>query len=74
MHVECQLPHPFRNSNSCNYFSLYNYLINAPANPLVRNDDGQTPLDVARIEGFVDVVRLVEVWPTKFSNFALHLS
>ncbi|KAM7521716.1 hypothetical protein LguiA_011618 [Lonicera macranthoides] len=44
-------------------------LLSKGANPLVRNDDGQTPLDVARIEGFVDVVRLVERFISFFSGW-----
>lgn len=40
----------------------YNNIIYASANPLVRNDDGQTPLNVARSRGFVNVVRAIEVF------------
>ncbi|XP_058208181.1 putative E3 ubiquitin-protein ligase XBAT35 isoform X2 [Rhododendron vialii] len=35
-------------------------LLSHGANPLVRNDDGQTPLTVARSRGFVNVVRAIE--------------
>lgn len=31
------------------------------ANPLVLNDDCQTPLEVARVKGFSNVVRAIEV-------------
>lgn len=31
------------------------------ANPLVLNDDFQTPLDIARVKGYSNVVRAIEV-------------
>ena len=36
-------------------------LIYVSANALVRNDDCQTPLDVARVKGHTNVVRAIEV-------------
>lgn len=42
-------------------FPFFNHYYHASANPLVRNDDGQTPLNVARSRGFVNVVRAIEV-------------
>ena len=34
---------------------------NLAANPFIRNDDCQTPLDVARTKGYCNVVRVIEV-------------
>lgn len=36
-------------------------LVDVSANALVRNDDCQTPLDVARLNGHTNVVRTLEV-------------
>jgi ankyrin repeat protein len=36
-------------------------LLSHGANPLVLNDDCQTPLEVARVKGFSNVVRAIEV-------------
>jgi len=35
--------------------------VNSTANPLVMNDNCQTPLDLARVKGHCDVVRAIEV-------------
>ncbi|XP_059626026.1 putative E3 ubiquitin-protein ligase XBAT34 [Cornus florida] len=44
-------------------------LLSSGANPLVRNDDVQTPLDVARMRGFSNVVRAVESHICFFSGW-----
>ena len=38
-----------------------NDLFKFSANPLVMNDDCQTPIDVARVKGNINVVRAIEV-------------
>lgn len=38
------------------------------ANPFARNDDCQTPLDVARAKGFINVVRAIEAHISYFSG------
>lgn len=43
-------------------------LFKSSANPLVINDDCQTPLDVARAKGYVNVVRAIEVFLRKCSS------
>ena len=35
--------------------------VNSTANPLVMNDNCQTPLDLARVKGHCNVVRAIEV-------------
>jgi len=44
-------------------------LLSHGANPLVRNDDGQTPLNVARSRGIVNVVRAIESHICFFSGW-----
>ncbi|CAK7346390.1 unnamed protein product [Dovyalis caffra] len=47
-------------------------LLSRGANVLVRNDDCQTPLDVARIKGNINVVRIIELgcrYTTRFQPF-----
>ena len=51
-------------AKSCVFaYALFNnyYLPDASANPLVRNDECQSPLDVARSRGFANVVHAIEV-------------
>ncbi|KAH9626006.1 hypothetical protein KSS87_016819 [Heliosperma pusillum] len=43
-------------------------LLSHGANPFVRNDDCQTPLDVARMKGHCNVVRAIEVHISYFSG------
>nr|DAD19912.1 TPA_asm: hypothetical protein HUJ06_021375 [Nelumbo nucifera] len=40
--------------------SLNELFLNTPANPLIMNDDCQTPLEVARAKGYSKVVRAIE--------------
>ncbi|KAL6978694.1 hypothetical protein U1Q18_020359 [Sarracenia purpurea var. burkii] len=44
-------------------------LLSHGANPFVRNDDCQTPLDVARLRGFTNVVRAIESHICFFSGW-----
>ncbi|KAE8731526.1 hypothetical protein F3Y22_tig00002799pilonHSYRG00043 [Hibiscus syriacus] len=41
--------------------SKYSQITSRGANPLAMNDDDQTPLDVARVKGNVNVVRAIDV-------------
>ncbi|MBA0725242.1 hypothetical protein Golax_021840 [Gossypium laxum] len=49
--------------------SLISNLFELSANPLVMNDDCQTPLDVARVKGNVNVVRAIEDHICLFSGW-----
>lgn len=49
-------------------------LLSRGADPLAINDDGQTPLDMARSKGHVSVVRLLEEWLCLFSGMLRELS
>lgn len=48
-------------------------LLSKGANALVRNDDGQTSLDVARINGYINVVRTIENHICLFSGWLREL-
>ncbi|PPS07068.1 hypothetical protein GOBAR_AA13571 [Gossypium barbadense] len=50
----------FRFISGINISSLIGNLFELSTNPLVMNDDCQTPLDVARVKGNVNVVKAIE--------------
>lgn len=51
------------NVGSCLFcvFNILTCLFKLSANPMMINDDCQTPLDVARAKGYINVVRAIEV-------------
>lgn len=59
----------FRDSSKCYYLLIWDLLFKFPANPLLMNDDCQTPLEVARAKGNSNVVRVIEVAFKLFLTF-----
>ncbi|XP_039000074.1 putative E3 ubiquitin-protein ligase XBAT34 [Hibiscus syriacus] len=65
---------PLHHAAKRGLLSTVKLLLSRGANPLVINDDGQTPLDVAWVKGNVNVVRAIEKHICLFSGWMREFS